>query len=384
MSDAALRLAPQTPPESFWVRVNYDGVPLLLGQVVLAPDGKTGDADRQMAVIPSLSVAIRPSAGIIPLTEKSFMVSVQVRGDEQRGVEGTAKLVLPQGWRSEPASARFSFSHAGEMKMFSFRVTPGALAQTSYTLKAVAETASGSTSEGFRAVGYQGLTPTNMYAAATYRTRGVDVKVAPGLKVGYLPGTGDEVQASLENLGVHATTLTVEDVAGGKLSGYDVVVLGVRAYAANPGLAAANGRLLEYAKNGGVVIVQYNTGQFDAPDPLALGSAEKVVDEAAAVELVTPESSVLNWPNKITARDFEGWVEERGHGFLEKWDAQYVAPLETHDPGQDPQKGGLLVTKTGKGAYVYVALALYRQLPEGVPGAYRLFANLLSLGKGTK
>jgi LmbE family N-acetylglucosaminyl deacetylase len=390
VNDPALGLAPQTPPESFWVRVNYDGVPLLLGQVVLAPDGRVGDADRPMAVVPSLSVAIRPSAGIIPLTEKSFMVSVEVRGDEQRGVEGTTRLMLPQGWRSEPSNARFSFDHAGEAKTFSFRVTPGPLAETSYTLKAIAETANGTTSEGFRAVGYKGLTPTNMYRSATYRARGVDVKVATGpdgrgLKVGYLPGTGDEVQASLENIGVHATTLTVDDIVGGKLSGYDVVVLGVRAYAANPGLAAANGRLLEYAKNGGVVIVQYNLGPFEyGPYPYSLGSAEKVVDETAVVQLLMPENPVLNWPNKITPRDFDGWVEERGHGFMESWDPQYQALLETHDPGQDPQKGGLLVAKTGKGAYVYVALALYRELPEGVPGAYRLFANLLSLGKNSK
>jgi LmbE family N-acetylglucosaminyl deacetylase len=382
VSDPALRLAPQTPPESFWVRASYDGVPLLMGQVVLAPKNKDNDVDRPVEVIPSLSVAIWPAAGIIPLTEKSFMVSVEARNNEQRGLSGTTRLELPEGWLSEPRSAAFSFSHAGETKIFSFRVTPVALAQKSYTLKAVVETANGTTSEGFRAVGYRGLIPTNMYASATYRTRGVDVKVAPGLKVGYLPGTGDEVQASLENLGVHATTLTVNDIAGGRLSGYDVAVLGVRAYAANPGLAAANGKLLEFAKNGGVVIVQYNLGQFDyGPYPYSLGSAEKVVDEGSPVQLLMPENSVLSWPNRITAKDFDGWVEERGHGFMESWDPQYVAPLETHDPGQDPQKGGLLVAKTGKGAYVYVALALYRELPERVPGAYRLFANLLSLGK---
>ena len=203
--------------------------------------------------------------------------------------------------------------------------------------------------------------------------------------MGYLPGTGDAVQASLENLGIHATTLTIDDIAGGRLSGYDAVVLGVRAYAANPGLAAANGKLLDYAKSGGVVIVQYNLGQFNfGPYPTTMGSAEKVVDEAAPVQLLVPENPVLNWPNKITEKDFDGWVEERGHGFMESWDPQYQALLETHDPGQDPQKGGLLLAKTGKGAYVYVALALYRELPEGVPGAYRLFANLLSMGKAAK
>ena len=384
VSDPSLRLAPQTPPECVWVKAFYGGVPLTLGQVVLAAEKKTGDADQPMAVVPSLSISIWPSAGIIPLTEKSFTVSVQIRGNEQGGVQGSTHLKLPEGWVSEPRSATFALKHAGETQMFSFRVTPAALTQRSYTLTALAETANGATSEGFRAVGYKGLTRTNMYASATYRTRGVDVKVAAGLKVGYLPGTGDQVQDSLENLGVHATTLTMEDVAGGKLSGYDVVVLGVRAYAANPGLAAANGKLLEYAKNGGVVIVQYNLGPFDyGPYPYSLGSAEKVVDETSAVQLLAPESQVLSWPNKITARDFDGWVEERGHGFMETWDAQYVAPLETHDPGQDPQKGGLLVAKTGKGVYVYVALALYRELPEGVPGAYRLFANLLSLGKSS-
>jgi LmbE family N-acetylglucosaminyl deacetylase len=384
VSDPSLRLAPQTPPECVWVKALYGGVPLTLGQVVLAAEKKTGDADQPMAVVPSLSISIWPSAGIIPLTEKSFMVSVQIRGNEQGGVQGTTHLKLPEGWVSEPRNAAFALKHAGETQMFSFRVTPAALTQRSYTLTALAETANGATSEGFRAVGYKGLTRTNMYASATYRTRGVDVKVAAGLKVGYLPGTGDEVQDSLENLGVHATTLTMEDVAGGKLSGYDVVVLGVRAYAANPGLAAANGKLLEYAKNGGVVIVQYNLSPFEyGPYPYSLGSAEKVVDETSAVQLLAPESQVLSWPNKITARDFDGWVEERGHGFMETWDAQYVAPLETHDPGQDPQKGGLLVAKTGRGVYVYVSLALYRELPEGVPGAYRLFANLLSLGKSS-
>jgi LmbE family N-acetylglucosaminyl deacetylase len=382
VSDPALRLAPQTPPECVWVNATYGGVPLIFGQVVLAPENKPGEINRPMTVVPSLSISITPSAGIIPLTEKSFTVSVQVRGDEQRGVKGSTHLSLPEGWQSEPRGAEFAFQHAGESQMFSFRVTPAALAQKSYKLTAVAETANGTTSEGFRAVGYKGLTPTNMYTAATYRARGVDVKVAPGLKVGYLPGTGDEVQASLENLGVHATTLTMDDIAGGKLQGYDAVVLGVRAYAANPGLAAANGKLLDYAKNGGVVIVQYNLGQFDyGPYSFSLGSAEKVVDETAPVELLMPDNPVLSWPNRITARDFDGWVEERGHGFMESWNPQYLALLETHDPGQDPQKGGLLVAKTGKGTYVYVALALYRELPEGVPGAYRLFANLLSLGK---
>ena len=349
VSDPGLRLSPQTPSECVWVKASYGGVPLTFGQGVFAPQMKPQETDQPVAVVPSLSVAIRPSAGIIPLTEKTFTVSVQIRGDEQRGVQGRTHLSLPEGWRSEPQSADFAIKRAGESQMFSFQVTPAALTQKSYTLKAVAETASGATSEGFRPVGYKGLTLTNMYASATYRTRGVDVKVAQGLKVGYLSGTGDDVQTSLENLGVHAATLTVNDIAEGRLSGYDVVVLGVRAYAANPGLVAANGKLLEYAKNGGVVIVQYNLSPFEyGPYPYTLGSAEKVVDEASPVTVLTSENPLLSWPNKITSKDFDGWVEERGHGFMETWDSQYIAPLETHDPGQDPRRAACLLHRPAR------------------------------------
>jgi hypothetical protein len=155
-------------------------------------------------------------------------------------------------------------------------------------------------------------------------------------------------------------------------------------------LAGAGSKpLIDYAKNGGVVIVQYNNGRYgpeDAPYPItaALSSgdhAHDVVDEAQPVQVLAPNAPLLMWPNKITAADFNNWVEERGHGFAGTWSKEYTALLETHDPGQEPQKGGLLVAPVGKGAYIYCGLALYRQLPEGVPGAYRLFANLLSYAK---
>ena len=179
-----------------------------------------------------------------------------------------------------------------------------------------------------------------------------------------------------------ATTISVADVAAGRLAGYDAVVLGVRAFAAHPELEAANAKLLAYAAAGGTVIVQYNTGEMPAgPYPMSLGASEKVVEETAGVTLLDPKAQALSWPNRITPKDFDGWLEERGHGFMGTWDPRYEALTEVHDPGQDPQRGGLLVAKTGKGSYVYVAYALYRQLPEGVPGAYRLFANLLSLNK---
>lgn len=382
VSDPALRLAPATPAESLWVHLSYDGVPVEMGQVVLAPTGAYGNIDHPLDVVPSLSLSISPSSGVIPPSAKSLPVSVNIHSEEQQGIAGKVHLELPQGWRSDPRNAEFAFHHANETQHFSFLVTPDKPEQQGYTITAIAETPQGTTQDGYKAVGYPGLIPTNMYAAATYKAQGADVKVAPGLKVGYLPGTGDTVQASLESIGIHATTLTIDDIKADRLAQYDVVLLGVRAYAAHPDLARANEHLLAYAKAGGVLIVQYNRGHFDyGPYPYSLGHQENVVDETAPVKILQPNSPVFSWPNRITEQDFDGWIEERGHSFMESWDPHYDALLETHDPRQDPQKGGLLVAKTGKGVYVYVAFALYRQLQDGVPGAYRLLANLLSLGK---
>ena len=161
-------------------------------------------------------------------------------------------------------------------------------------------------------------------------------------------------------------------------------MIGIRAYSMRPDLVAAQPRLDEFVRRGGTLIVQYQSANFPAPFPLSMGSLpEKVVDETAPVKLLDPAHPLLRWPNKITSADFDGWVEERGHSFLDSWDTSYTALTETADPGQDPQRGGLIVMHPGKGTYIYVAYALYRQLPELVPGAYRLLANLLSAGQNS-
>ncbi len=220
------------------------------------------------------------------------------------------------------------------------------------------------------------------------KTTGVDVRIALGLKVGYIMGSGDDVPAALEHLGVKVSFLAPADIASGDLSKFDVMLLGVRTYAARPELFTYNNRLLDYVKNGGVLIVQYNTPEFDhnyGPYPYKMGSnPEEVTDEASRVQILAPSNPIFNTPNRITEKDFSGWVEERGSKWMNTWDARYEALLETHDQDQEPQKGGLLYAKYGKGVYIYNAYAFYRQLPEGVPGAYRIFANMLSLGKGSK
>jgi hypothetical protein len=246
------------------------------------------------------------------------------------------------------------------------------------------------TNLGYRPIGYKGLTTTNLYKPAEVRVTVVDVTTAPGVKVAYLPGTGDSVPDFLPNLGVMPTMIALADLTVEKLSKFDVVILGVRAYAAHPELGGAGSKpLIEFAKAGGVVIVQYNNGKYgeaEAPYPITtVGSsgdhAHDVVDETMPIVVLEPKAPLLTWPNKITAADFNNWVDERGHAFAGTWSKEFTPLLETHDPGQEPQKGGLLVAPVGKGAYIYCGLALYRQLPEGVPGAYRLFANLLSYAK---
>src|SRR5215469_6682278 len=172
------------------------------------------------------------------------------------------------------------------------------------------------------------------------------------------------------------------DLTSSDLSAWNVIVIGIRAYSNRPVLTAAQPRLDEFVRNGGTLIVQYQSANFPAPLPLSMNNRmpERVVDEQSPVKLLDPSSPLMTHPNRITAGDFSGWVEERGHGFLDSWDKAYTPLTETQDEGQDPQRGGLLVAQHGKGTYIYVAYALYRQLPELVPGAYRLLANLLSAG----
>jgi hypothetical protein len=265
-----------------------------------------------------------------------------------------------------------------------FDVFPDRLEPKPYAITAVAESGGRQYQEGFITVGYPGLRPYNLYAPATYHTSGVDVKLATGLRIGYIMGTGDAVPEFLKELGIQAEFLSPQDLTQGDLQKFNVIVLGIRANDARPELETHSARLLEYVNNGGVVVVQYHYGRGFGPYPYTLPGApgadiERVVDETAPVTFLEAQSPLLTWPNKISADDFVGWVDGRGNGFLLTWDQHYQAVLETHDPGQAPQKGGLMYTRYGRGVYVYTALSLYRQLPEGVPGAYRLFANLLSL-----
>ncbi len=373
ISNPNLRDAPATPAP-FVVRAEFNsgGVPLFVDAIVA--NKNIPNPIQPAVVVPPVSVSIERHAEILPADRSTFGFNAVVQPPEN-----AIDLSSPTNWKPMATSTAASFPG---LNPFLFEVPTAD--RKPLTLRATVKLKDGHTvSEGYRPLGYPGLTYTNYYTPATLRVVPVDVTTAPNLNIAYIPGTGDDVPSALDQLGVHPHILTAAGLAPESLKPYDAVVLGVRAYE-HPELVAANAALNQYASEGGVVIAQYNTGrlpQGTGPYPLDLGGSEKVVEEDAPVKILAPDNPLLSWPNKITTADFDHWVEERGHGFMATWDPHYAALLETHDPGQQPQLGGLLVARTGRGAWIYLGLALYRQLPEGVPGPYRLFANLISAAR---
>jgi LmbE family N-acetylglucosaminyl deacetylase len=380
---------PNTPyPVSGWAMFVYDGVPITLGQVVQTTHRVhgLGNLSQPLVVVPPLSVALATHAAIVPAGTSTYFVTATVTNEQQAQAPVTLTLKVPSGMTVEPPPLSLTLA-PGEAKKQSFEVhLPADASQSGYTLSAVARSGDRDYASGFQTVGYPGLRPANLYRPATMLLRPVDVHVAPGLRIGYVMGTGDEVPEALAELGLHPLLLTREDLLTGDLGRFDTILIGIRAYSARPELAAANPRLLAFVHAGGTLVVEYQGPEYDhsyGPYPLSLGTAERVVDEQAPVTLdaTGPPSSLLTFPNRITADDFSGWFEERGHSFLESWDPRYSTLTQTADPGQDPQRGGLIEARYGSGHYIYVAYALHRQLPEAVPGAFRILANLVSAGK---
>ena len=369
-------------PLAAWAQFTFDGLPIRIGQVVQTLERVTGPGGiyEPLVVTPAIGVRIEPQARIVPLDGSALPVRVTVH--TQAAADGTVTLQLPAGWHAEPTEAQFHRSAAGDTEPILFSVTPSTSEAGAYSIHAVAQSGGHTYQTGWQSVGYAGLRPYNQYLPAQLRTRKIDVKLAPGLRIGYVMGTGDLVPQAIEGLGVTPHLLSAAELASGNLSAWNVIVIGIRAYSVRPELTAAQPRLDDFVRRGGTLLVQYQSADFPAPLPLTMGRIpERVVDEQAPVKLLDPANPLLAWPNTITTADFDGWVEERGHSFLDTWDSGYTALTETADAGQDPQRGGLLVAHPGKGTYIYAAYALYRQLPELVPGSYRLLANLLSAGK---
>jgi hypothetical protein len=296
------------------------------------------------------------------------------------GAAGTLQLDMPAGWTTAPASVPLRFAAAGDHAPFQFEVTApqepatGAIGAHATVNGVVCRT-------GRREVHYAHIPPLLLQPVARLKAVGLDLAIR-GHAVGYLPGAGDSVADALTQMGYTVTLLAQSDLQPERLKRFDAVVVGIRAFDTHRDLIGKVPELFAYAEAGGTVIMQYNRVDGLTAAPLSLSiSQSRVTDENAPVTFLVPEHPVLNTPNRITSADFKGWVQERGIYFPSRWDDRYTAVLACGDPGETPLKSGLLVAPYGKGWFVYTSLVWFRQLPEGVPGAYRLFANLVSLGK---
>ena len=381
------------PPAAVSVAARYDvgGVPVTLRRAVTRFEANLpyGYDTRELAVVPAVAVTMSPANLVAPIAPsgngaRTIRVNVEVVNNRAGESSGSLKLDMPPGWTSAPANIPLRFRNAGERSQYAFDVSLPALDTRSYQVRAVATAGGREYREGYDVLRHRDLETRYSYREAIASVRGVDVRIAPGLKVGYVMGIGDLVPAGLAQLGVEVQLLDARALATASLGQFDAVMTGTRAYAVREDLKTYNGRLLEYVRNGGNLIVLYNTQEFDpgmfAPYPAELpASAEEVSEEDSPVEILAPAAAVLNTPNRITIADFAGWVEQRGSKFWTTWDPRYTAMIATWDRNQAPQKGGWLHARYGKGHYSYFAYAFHRQLPYAVPGAYRLLANLLSL-----
>jgi LmbE family N-acetylglucosaminyl deacetylase len=360
-----------------------------------AGDPLRGSDFEDFQIVPALSVALNPKIVIAPIgmDTKPSEFQVSVLNNQRNGIRGTLKLAIPAGWRVEPAEARFELSRKGETYTARFALRlPKEARPGNYTINAVATVGDREFRRGYHMISYPENWTRYFHFPAQAAVERFDIKIAPNLTVGYIPGAGDEVPGALEQLGIKVQVLSASDLAFGDLRRFPAIVTGIRAYNVNEDLRASNRRLLDYVAEGGTLIVQYvrperpargSTGPSFPYGPYAmnLSDADRITVEDSPVKMLDPANPVFNRPNKITQADFQGWVQERGLYFMNKWEPQYKALLSGNDPGEEPKNGGMLYAKYGKGHYIYTGYAWFRQLPAGVPGAYRIFANLLSLGQ---
>ncbi len=343
-------------------------------------------AARPLAVVPAFSVMLEPGTQAISTHNgKTTTVAVGITSNLSHATQGTLRLELPDGWRSEPAQLPVNFKTRSEKRDFQFKVFPAGLQPGRATLRAVLTSNGAKFSEGYTLVTREDLGGFYYYQPARQRVSIIDVQVPHDLKVGYIMGAGDDIPTVLKQIGMDVTMIPAESLATEDLSKFGTLVLGIRAYDTQKDVAANNKKLLDFVSAGGTLVVQYNTGVQDfnsgkfTPYSAELSRARVSVEEAP-VEILAPENSVFHEPNTITQPDFDGWIQERGLYFMDKWDDHFTALLACHDPGEDEQKGGLLLAHYGKGTYIYTGYAFFRQLPAGVPGAVRLYVNLLSAG----
>jgi LmbE family N-acetylglucosaminyl deacetylase len=368
-----------------------------------------GEKQKLPQVVPALAVRLTPATAVLPLgttAPREFRVAVlnNVKGAAQARV----RLEAPAGWAVEPRETTLALGREGEEVAARFTVRPPPrLPPGLVELRASAQGAGREFREGYQVIVYDHVQERHLFHPAATRLRALDVRVAPGVSVGYVMGAGDAIADALTQLGARVTLLGPEDIAYGDLSRYTTIVTGIRAYQTRPDLRSYHHRLLRYMENGGHLVVQYNKFEFNvlAEPPRAGGmvysrpartdspfapyaaavSSNRVSDENAPVRVLDPGHALFRSPNALAAADWEGWVQERGLYFLEARDPRYTELLAMTDPfpkNAGEKRGALVEARVGRGTWTYVGLGLFRQIPAGTPGAWRLLANLVSRPPG--
>ena len=352
-------------------------------------DPSLGERMRPLAVVPPVTVAFARENRIFT-DSKPAKVALRLASN-QGPAHATVGLQAPEGWAVAPAQREVRFERRGQELTAEFELTPPGR-PSGGELTAAVTVGGRKIRTGMRTIEYPHIPATTVFPRAAMRVERLDVELL-AREIGYVMGAGDKIPEALRQLGANVTLLTAEDLAAGDLGRFDAVVTGVRAANTRPDLLAARERVLEYVENGGTLVVQYNTVSFRRSGPAGMLAAAlapfpmtasrlRVTDERAPVGYPAGvDHPLLRVPNRITPDDFEGWVQERGLYFMSDWDERYDAVLECSDKGEAPLAGGLLHARYGKGAYVFTGYSWFRQLPAGVPGAFRLFANLISAGK---
>ena len=347
-------------------------------------DPVKGEQVQPLEITPSVFVELDESSYLFTGTE-AREVRVKVTSAEA-DLTGTVELCTPADWRVSPQSYNIKLARKGQEEYFSFQLTPPAGQAQGMIVPMVKLSGNGEVGYTRKLVKIDHAhLPTQLADLdASAPVAKLDLRTA-GTNIGYIPGAGDAIPEALRNIGYTVTTLNADALATGDLDQYDAIVVGIRAYNVETNMANYQPKLLAYVERGGTMVVQYNTSRGLQVDQTKIGpypfqlSRDRTTVEEAEVRILAPGHPVLNGPNKITAKDFDGWVQERGLYFPSSWDERYTPILSSNDPGEDAHDGGLLVAEYGKGHFVYTGYSFFRELPAGVPGAYRLFVNLVSL-----
>jgi len=373
----------QSPILNCLATVEIDGTEITFTQPVeyRFADDIRGEVRRNLNVVPKISLNLNQDLLIVPQSERAQTrrIVLSLTNNSSSAMSGAARLKLPKDIKVSPVSADFNLKNKGEKTAASFDLTfPAKFKIGEFELSAQV-TANGETfTKATNTLAYPHIQTHRFYTDAKTKITVLNLKTAPA-KIGYITGSGDEVPEAIRQMGLSVQLLNETDLTSGDLSGFTTIVVGIRAAQVRQDFVANHQRLIDYVQKGGNLIVQYQRPDYETllPFPAKLGA--RVADENAKITILDPTNPVFNFPNRITDEDFEGWVQERSLYAFTTFDASYKPLLEAHDANEPENKGGLVIAQIGKGKYIYCSYAFFRQLPAGVPGAYRIFANLLGL-----